>query len=404
MFKRENLNRAQARAQPNQARPLALVVDDEAANLQAIGAALEDIVRIVPCHSAAEALDWVQANPSARPSVVICDYRMPETDGVSLLARLKQELPDTRRILLTGYVDIDAVIDSINRAGIWRFMVKPWDREDLRLTVQRALEAFELKHRLDAHHEQLERTVAERTRELAERNAELKAALEELHQVSRTDPLTGLRNRRYLEDTIGADMALARRRADAPQSAPHSDLVFFLVDIDRFKPINDRLGHAAGDRLLREFAGRLVSCSRESDVVMRWGGEEFLVLARFVDRASADGMAERICRAVAETPFGQPGEQETMACSVGFAAWPQGTADGPEEWSSIVELADQCMYLAKSAGGNQWCGIRADCLRDVESLRESLLRARSGDDPALDAMLWRPDDVSPEGGSGAVHA
>ena len=141
-------------------------------------------------------------------AAIVSDYRMPVTNGVQLLERLAARMPRARRILLTGYVDIDSVIDSINRAQIWRFMVKPYDREDLRMTVQRAVEAYQLQCQLDEHVVQLEQQVAERTAQLAQRNRELEEAFAEIHRASRTDPLTQLKNRRYLEDTIDADLAL----------------------------------------------------------------------------------------------------------------------------------------------------------------------------------------------------
>ncbi len=357
MFKADNLERATAGEERagSASRHIVLVVDDEAANLQAIGATLDDLVEVVAFRQADQALAWLDTGPEPLPSAVVCDYRMSGMDGVELLTCLKRRLPDARRILLTGYVDIDAVIDSINHAGIWRFMVKPWDREDLRLTVARALESWELKRRLDLHLETLERTVAERTRELEDRNQALKQALAEIHRVSRTDALTGLRNRRYLEDTIDADLALARRQLATVTGQNPGDLLFFMVDIDRFKPINDRLGHAFGDELLRQFARRLLSCFRNSDVVMRWGGEEFLVLARFVDRRSAAELAERICRAVDSEPFGSDECPLAMSCSVGFACWPYRPAEAGH-WTELVELADLLMYRAKRAGGNRWQG------------------------------------------------
>src|SRR6185503_7275343 len=94
-----------------------------------------------------------------------------------------------------------------------------------------------------------------------------------------TDPLTGLRNRRFLLQRIDEDVALALRQG--------TDLVFFLVDVDHFKKVNDELGHAAGDLVLRQMRGRLEQVFRASDYVLRWGGEEFLAVARGSARADA---------------------------------------------------------------------------------------------------------------------
>ncbi|MBV8489651.1 MAG: diguanylate cyclase, partial [Candidatus Eremiobacteraeota bacterium] len=113
--------------------------------------------------------------------------------------------------------------------------------------------------------ERLEATVAERTQELAQANAQLEA-------MTVTDTLTGLKNRRFLMQRIDDDVALALRNG--------SDLVFFIVDIDHFKAVNDELGHAAGDRVLSQMRERLELVFRTSDYVLRWGGEEFLAVAR----------------------------------------------------------------------------------------------------------------------------
>ena len=333
-----------------------LVVDDEPGNLQAIEAILADDFDVVVALGAEEALTWLhQDDQRDELAVVISDYRMPGADGVSFFAKLAQLAPRAKRILLTGYVDIDAVIDSINRAQIWRFVVKPYDRDDLRLTVMRAVESWEMQEQIARHVRNLEREVAERTYQLEQRNQELEKALEEVHRASRTDSLTGLRNRRYLEDTIEADLALVERK----RGDDESDLLFFMIDLDHFKPINDAHGHGAGDKVLIEVARRLQDCARATDVVMRWGGEEFLLLARFIDASEAPHIAQRICDGIAGSPFevgsGQEGSVRLTA-SVGFASVVQSFDQGIQGWGNVINSADQAMYRAKRDGGNRWCG------------------------------------------------
>ncbi|MGY6630262.1 MAG: GGDEF domain-containing response regulator [Wenzhouxiangella sp.] len=353
MFDAERLKQIQAReeSQRSSRRHRVLVVDDEPANLQAIEAILAADYEVMTAPGAHEALALIDIpSNTERLAVVISDYRMPNTDGVTLFAALAERVPRARRILLTGYVDIDAVIDSINRARIWRFLIKPYDREDLRLTVHRAVEAWDLQQQLDDHVNNLERQVADRTRELEIRNQELKEAMAIIHQASRTDSLTGLRNRRYLEDTIEADIALARRRRNEPES----DLVFFMIDLDQFKPVNDIHGHAAGDQVLIETARRLQTCARSADVVMRWGGEEFLLLARFIDHHEADAIGQRLCQAIADQPFLLNDDSTVrLSASVGYASWPQPDLPDGGHWTDLIERADQAMYAAKRAGGNR---------------------------------------------------
>ena len=180
---------------------------------------------------------------------------------------------------------------------------------------------------------ELERMVDARTADLAAANAELEQAHRAVEEASLTDPLTGLHNRRFLWRHIDTDVALALRSryggggGDDAAREP-SDLLFFLVDIDHFKRINDQHGHAVGDLVLVEMGRRLRRVFRESDHVVRWGGEEFLGVARGAQREDGPRVAERIRVAVAENPFPLPGGgQLAVRCSVGFAALPLVAAD-----------------------------------------------------------------------------
>ncbi|HET8775502.1 MAG TPA: two-component regulator propeller domain-containing protein [Thermoanaerobaculia bacterium] len=192
--------------------------------------------------------------------------------------------------------------------------------------------AYRLRVRqLRARERELERLVAKRTREL-------ETAYAKIEEVSLTDPLTGLRNRRYLEQTIDADLG--------------SDLVILMADLDHFKSVNDRYGHAAGDAVLVELAHLLQQTFRTSDHVVRWGGEEFLIVARTVDGSQAAELAEKLRVAVAEHPFVLPdGTVLQRTCSIGVAVWPLSPA---VKWERAVDLADGALYEAKRAGRNRW--------------------------------------------------
>jgi two-component system cell cycle response regulator len=183
-------------------------------------------------------------------------------------------------------------------------------------------------------------------------------------RLSVTDALTGLKNRRYVLQTIEADMAssLRRHRDALAGGAParDADLVFFLVDIDGFKAVNDGYGHAAGDLVLERTSRLLEAACRQSDVVARWGGEEFLVIARFAERAQAAAQAERLRRTVEEGRFTlEDGRVLSITCSLGFAAFPFARQQ-PEGlgWEQIVAVADHAAYAAKRLGRNAWVGLR----------------------------------------------
>ncbi len=125
-------------------------------------------------------------------------------------------------------------------------------------------------------------------------NQELRRTNLVLQEASLTDPLTGLRNRRYFSATIESDVSQALR-SHADGRDPHTrDLVFYLIDADNFKEVNDQYGHDVGDKVLVEMAHRLSSSIRHSDVLVRWGGEEFLIVSRYTDRAEAELLAQRV--------------------------------------------------------------------------------------------------------------
>jgi diguanylate cyclase (GGDEF)-like protein len=203
----------------------------------------------------------------------------------------------------------------------------------------------------------------ERTEQLEQKNRELEEAHGSLREASLTDPLTGLSNRRFLSEYLGHDVARVLREyayaANDPGSPERTDLVFLMLDLDHFKIVNDQHGHDAGDRVLEQTADILREVCRKSDFVVRWGGEEFLVVSRFVDRLGAATFAERIRRAVARHTFDVGnGVRVPQTCSIGFASFPF-IKEHPQEhgWQQVVKVADRMLYLAKETGRDGWAGV-----------------------------------------------
>ena len=181
-----------------------------------------------------------------------------------------------------------------------------------------------------------------------------------LQEASLTDPLTGLRNRRYFSATIEADVGQTLR-SHTDRHDPHTrDLVFYLIDADNFKEVNDRYGHDVGDTVLIEMARRLSSSIRHSDVLVRWGGEEFLIVSRYTDRNEAELLARRVLSAVADTPFRLGGTEQTIyrTCSLGWAAFPWFT-ENPRAvtYEEVLTLADRGLNRAKQSGRNCAVGM-----------------------------------------------
>lgn len=186
----------------------------------------------------------------------------------------------------------------------------------------------------------------------------------ELQEISFTDVLTGIWNRRYLEEilTSEAEQVLRnyqRARESDIRDVDHRDLVFIMVDMDFFKEVNDVHGHAAGDRLLQLVAQRLSTVVRKSDVLVRWGGEEFLIMSRSTDPSGTPAFCSRVLEVMSSEPFdlGQ-GISVQKTCSVGWAAYPwcRGAYETLCAEEAII-LADSALYKAKALGRNQGVGI-----------------------------------------------
>jgi diguanylate cyclase (GGDEF)-like protein len=220
--------------------------------------------------------------------------------------------------------------------------------------------------RLRRHNQHLETMVEVRTRQVQDKARELELANAALLDQSLTDPLTGAHNRRYLGQCLPQDVAQVRRAYDGLQlgrsrMADNLDLQFIMIDLDWFKRVNDVHGHAAGDLVLQEIAALLRQCLRETDSLTRWGGEEFLIVARNTNQPMAAQVAERIRAAVEAHDFIlADGTVLRRTVSIGFAFYPF-TAGQPDlfEWQKVIDLADLAMYAAKRGGRNAWIGIVA---------------------------------------------
>jgi diguanylate cyclase (GGDEF)-like protein len=186
----------------------------------------------------------------------------------------------------------------------------------------------------------------------------------ELQEISFTDALTGVWNRRYLEEILTAEAGQVlrnyqRARGGDIRKMDHRDLVFIMVDMDFFKQVNDVHGHPAGDRLLQLVAQRLSTVVRKSDVLVRWGGEEFLIMSRSTDPSGTPAFCSRVLEVMASEPFDLGnGVSVRKTCSVGWAAypWSRGAYEAICAEESIA-LADAALYRAKALGRNQGVGI-----------------------------------------------
>jgi diguanylate cyclase (GGDEF)-like protein len=228
-----------------------------------------------------------------------------------------------------------------------------------------------------AYRRRLEVEVEARTVELGRQNTQLEALNSQLVETSFTDSLTGLRNRRFLFEEVNKEMSLVHRNhRELSRGLRESadELIFMMVDLDWFKPINDTCGHAAGDRVLVQVRHLLEKACRDSDTLIRWGGDEFLVVGRVNDLEGVEAAAERI-RAVIEGASFDLGDGQVahITCSIGFTCYPAGTAEMLGlSLEQVVGLADRALYSAKKAGRNAWVGLLGTPSTSVDRILETL--------------------------------
>jgi len=179
---------------------------------------------------------------------------------------------------------------------------------------------------------------------------------------SERDPLTNLANRRHFLSVMQTQRALG-------PDGRGFDGALLLVDIDHFKHVNDGHGHAAGDLVLCEVAKRLNEAVRGDDLVVRWGGEEFLVLALQVPAEQVEMLAERVLRFIGERPVVVQGQPVRVTVSIGYARFPLPPNTLPVAWEQAINLADMALYTAKNQGRNRAVGIVAAHAQSPPELR-----------------------------------
>lgn len=213
-------------------------------------------------------------------------------------------------------------------------------------------------------------------RKVRHANAQLHAKNRELKQQSVRDPLTGLYNRRHFLEYMRA----------LPPSEPGSVTAeqcgaLFLLDVDHFKHINDTHGHAAGDTVLTAIAASLREILRETDMIVRWGGEEFLAFLPAVPRERLDEVAQRILAGVGAIRIAHQDSTLSVNVSIGFAPFPLAVGGQMLPWERAVNLVDMALYLAKSHGRNRAYGVRGFaqdggvCIDEIERNLERAWRA-----------------------------
>lgn len=298
---------------------LVLVVDDLNINLQIVGAILDrEGYATTFATNGQQALSRMK---NAQPDLVLLDLMMPEMDGFQVCENLlnnrdRREIPI---IFVTASQEQKHLLQAFDRGAV-DYITKPFNPPELLARVKTHLE---LKHTRD----------------------ELKKAVAELEKLATTDSLTGIANRRSLL-LMGENEFLRARRYNRQLSV-------LMLDVDRFKQINDTYGHAVGDEALTAIANAIVSTLRKGDSFGRFGGEEFLAFLPETGLDAAVEVANRIRTTIAELSLFSGKKQVQMTISIGVTEY----SENDEKIDTVIQRSDKALYHAKHRGRNLVVGI-----------------------------------------------
>ncbi|HZJ48236.1 MAG TPA: diguanylate cyclase [Acidimicrobiia bacterium] len=300
-----------------------LVVDDHPDNVEIINARLSSRgFTIETATNGQEALDRIHENP---PHLVLLDVMMPVMDGYEVSRRIKGDegLPYIPIILVTARDSTEDKVEGLD-AGADDYLTKPINFPELEARVRSMLRIKRLQDELD------------------EKNRELEYVNKKLRKLSITDGLTELFNHRHVHELLHEEFERSKRSGEA--------IAVAMLDLDRFKQVNDTHGHPTGDVILYETARILKETAREIDMVGRYGGEEFIIILPGTGEEEAAQFAERVREAVSEHIYRDEGAEVRMTISGGVASYPGPGLDHPD---ILIKNADEALYVAKESGRNR---------------------------------------------------
>lgn len=295
-----------------------LIIDDSVTVREQIIRTLESVNLFTRYYEAEDGLEGFKKLLSYPVDIILCDLEMPRMDGFKFLSMLKarQELQDVPVIILTGRNDKERKIKGLEQ-GASDYITKPFDHEELVARVRVHLKIKKLQD-------------------------DLKRSNELLLELSNTDHLTGLFNRRYMMNALEKEVQRSVRKGGY--------LSLILLDIDHFKRVNDKFGHLQGDAVLQKVALLLQKELRSYDCAARYGGEEFVAILPDSTLKESVFVAERIRLAVQNTVYNGPLAELSLTVSLGVACFSlehSRTVDG------FIKLADEALYRAKANGRNR---------------------------------------------------
>jgi diguanylate cyclase (GGDEF)-like protein len=308
---------------------LILIVDDVQLNMQFMAEILDQGGYEITCASSGiTALERIEA---IRPDLILLDLMMPEMDGLEVCEKLKSN-PDFAELPII-FVTVSKNEEHLVKAfemGAVDYITKPFNAQELLARVKTHLE---LKH----SRQKLKYMLQEQQK-----------IIKQLEELANTDSLTGLYNRRYFFYLAEQEINRAKRY--------QLPLSIIIIDIDKFKNINDNFGHNVGDDVLKITTKTIMSYLRSTDYCGRFGGEEFVILLPNTDQTGAKITAERIRQELAKMKMIAGGNSVSITASFGVASY----SPGNDEIDTIIQQADQALYIAKRQGRNRVIAIGHD--------------------------------------------
>ena len=329
-----------------------LVIDDNPADVRLITLLLAEIAeqnfQVITSPSLEAA---IASQAWSNVDAVLLDLNFPTLSSAETLRLMTEHLVQAIPVIVATGDNNDQTALRAIRKGAQDYLVKGgFDGELLARTVRHAIERFRLR-------------------------AQLESSRQQQWRLANYDPLTELPNRRLLQEQLAHDLNRCLRN--------NEQLALLYIDIDSFKPVNDSLGHAAGDSLLREIARRLQQVIRASDLAARLGGDEFALVLNALGRPDdAALIAEKLLTRLT-APYTIEGTDVYIGASIGIALCPVDT----ENSSELIRCADLAMYHAKQTGGNNYrffAGELAIGATNRLALKNGLLRALQNDELELD--------------------
>ncbi|MEN9245204.1 MAG: diguanylate cyclase [Thermostichales cyanobacterium SRBZ-1_bins_19] len=310
-----------------------LVVDDDASSREFLVQMLrESQYQVVSALNGRAAWEMLSRCPvNELPDLILCDWIMPDISGIELCRRIKAnpEMQLCYFILLTARSDVEDRVVGLD-AGADDFITKPVDCDELLARVRAGLRLHHL------------------TEALAQANRQLQARNELLESLSMTDPLTGVLNRRALDQGLPQMLQQVGPRYS---EARYRYMCLMMIDVDHFKSVNDTFGHYVGDCVLQVIARRLQAHLRPASLLYRYGGEEFVCVTPGISPSRCLRYADYLRSVIHNTPIAiSPKKQVPVTISIGIGV---STDLKPVDADTLIKQADQALYQAKALGRNR---------------------------------------------------